>query len=129
MRKEVKLGMTIGGGLIALLVVYMLVAPPNQNKAGAQLATGDKGGNIIDPAQTTDSTTVSDDKTVSHTTTDTAGGLPRRARGQRQKVLIISASATSPCSSSHRAARRWISNGAPGSCDSSWDSANSANRG
>jgi nucleoid-associated protein YgaU len=76
MRKEVKLGMTIGGGLIALLVVYMLVAPPNQNKVGAQLATGDKGGNIIDTAQTSDSTTVSDEKTSSQTGTDTAGGLP-----------------------------------------------------
>ena len=28
MRKEVKLGMAIGGGLIAVLVVYLLVTPP-----------------------------------------------------------------------------------------------------
>ncbi|HSI35412.1 MAG: LysM peptidoglycan-binding domain-containing protein [Phycisphaerae bacterium] len=41
MRKEVKLGMVIGGGLIALLVAYLLVAPPN-NKKGASLA--DNGG-------------------------------------------------------------------------------------
>jgi nucleoid-associated protein YgaU len=52
MRKEVKLGMAIGGGLIAVLVVYLFVAPPPNNKNGAQLATGGAGGgNIIDVAQ------------------------------------------------------------------------------
>ena len=76
MRKEVKLGMTIGGGLIALLVVYMLVAPPSsQNKGGALLATNDKGGNIIDNTPT-DATPVSDEKGAAHTSTDNAGGLP-----------------------------------------------------
>lgn len=44
MRKEVKLGMVIGSGLIALLVVYLLVAPPN-NKKGAGLANGDPAHN------------------------------------------------------------------------------------
>jgi nucleoid-associated protein YgaU len=75
MRKEVKLGMTIGGGLIALLVVYMLVAPPSQNKGGALLATNDKGGNIIDNTPT-DVTPVSDEKGAAHSSTDSAGGLP-----------------------------------------------------
>ena len=45
MRKEVKLGMVIGSGLIALLVVYLLVAPPNNNKKGAGLANGDPARN------------------------------------------------------------------------------------
>ncbi|MDB5321344.1 MAG: Peptidoglycan-binding LysM [Phycisphaerales bacterium] len=44
MRKEVKLGMAIGGGLIAVLVVYLFVAPPANNKNGAQLATGGGAG-------------------------------------------------------------------------------------
>src|SRR4051794_40379031 len=48
MRKEVKLGMAIGGGLIALLVAYLLVAPPS-NKKGTQLASGGAGaGSIIE---------------------------------------------------------------------------------
>jgi len=46
MRKEVKLGMAIGSALLAVLVVYLLVTPPNKNKGGAQLA----GGSIIDNA-------------------------------------------------------------------------------
>jgi len=45
MRKEVKLGMVIGSGLIALLVVYLLVAPPNPTKKGAGLANGDPAYN------------------------------------------------------------------------------------
>src|SRR5258708_7543338 len=49
MRKEVKLGMTLGGGAVALLVGYLLVAPPS-NKKGAQLAGGG-GGSIIDNSQ------------------------------------------------------------------------------
>jgi nucleoid-associated protein YgaU len=47
MRKEVKLGMGLGGGLVALLVAYLIVAPPS-DKHGAQLVTGE-GGSIIDP--------------------------------------------------------------------------------
>ena len=35
MRKEVKLGMFIGGGLVALLIVYLLVTPTNKKGAGA----------------------------------------------------------------------------------------------
>jgi nucleoid-associated protein YgaU len=47
MRKEVKLGMGLGGGLVALLVAYLIVAPPS-DKHGTQLVTGE-GGSIIDP--------------------------------------------------------------------------------
>jgi nucleoid-associated protein YgaU len=47
MRKEVKLGMALGGGLVALLIAYLIVAPPSDHKRGAQLATAD--GSIIDP--------------------------------------------------------------------------------
>ncbi|HEY7119327.1 MAG TPA: LysM domain-containing protein [Tepidisphaeraceae bacterium] len=47
MRKEVKLGMALGGGLIALLIAYLLVAPPTSNKRGAVLAGADHGS-IID---------------------------------------------------------------------------------
>lgn len=46
MRKEVKLGMGLGGGLVALLVAYLIVAPPS-DKHGTQLVTGE-GGSIID---------------------------------------------------------------------------------
>jgi nucleoid-associated protein YgaU len=48
MRKEVKLGMGLGGGLVALLVAYLIVAPPS-DKHGTQLVTNEVGGNIIDP--------------------------------------------------------------------------------
>jgi LysM repeat protein len=76
MRKEVKLGMTIGGGLIALLVVYMLVAPPSsQNKGGTQLVVNDKGGDIIDTPPT-EATQVSDDKGAARAPADNTGGLP-----------------------------------------------------
>jgi LysM repeat protein len=51
MRKEVKLGMAIGGGLIAVLVVYLFVAPPANNKNGTQLVTNGGNGSIIDVAQ------------------------------------------------------------------------------
>jgi nucleoid-associated protein YgaU len=48
MRKDVKLGMAIGGGLIAAMVGYLLFAPPaNNNKKGTQLAGGPTS--IIDP--------------------------------------------------------------------------------
>lgn len=77
MRKEVKLGMALGGGLVALLVAYLIVAPPSDHKRGAQLATGD--GSIIDPTSQSggdagQATTVSDEKpasTAAHT--DPAG--------------------------------------------------------
>ncbi|HYE21315.1 MAG TPA: LysM peptidoglycan-binding domain-containing protein [Tepidisphaeraceae bacterium] len=49
MRKEVKLGMVIGGGLIALLVAYLLVAPPNNNKKGAAFADNGGGANPAAP--------------------------------------------------------------------------------
>jgi len=49
MRKEVKLGMALGGGLVALLVAYLIVAPPSDHKRGTQLVTAD-GQNIIDPS-------------------------------------------------------------------------------
>lgn len=49
MRKEVKLGMAIGGGLVALLVAYLLIAPPSNNKKGAQLAGG--ATNVVDVTQ------------------------------------------------------------------------------
>jgi nucleoid-associated protein YgaU len=50
MRKDVKLGMAIGGGLIAILVGYLLFAPPsNNNKKGTQLAGGGNPS-IIDTA-------------------------------------------------------------------------------
>jgi nucleoid-associated protein YgaU len=56
MRKEVKLGMTLGGGAAALLVGYLLVAPPaNNNKKGAQFAGGGSGS-IIDNSQPGDLT-------------------------------------------------------------------------
>ena len=45
MRKEVKLGMAIGGGVVGLLVVYLLVAPPGNAKKGVQLADASAGGN------------------------------------------------------------------------------------
>ena len=52
MRKEVKLGMTLGGGAAALLVGYLLVAPPANNKKGAQFVGGGGGnGSIIDNSQ------------------------------------------------------------------------------
>jgi nucleoid-associated protein YgaU len=52
MRKEVKLGMAIGGGLIAVLVVYLFVAPPANNKNGAQLAGANgANGSIIEIQQ------------------------------------------------------------------------------
>jgi nucleoid-associated protein YgaU len=49
----VKLGMAIGGGLIAVLVVYLLVTPPaNNNKNGASLAGANgANGSIIDVSQ------------------------------------------------------------------------------
>lgn len=47
MRKDVKLGMAIGGGLIAVLVGYLLFAPPT-NKKGAQFANAGEVGSIID---------------------------------------------------------------------------------
>jgi nucleoid-associated protein YgaU len=55
MRKEVKLGMTLGGGVVAALVGYLLVAPP-ANKPGTTLAgAGDAAaganGSIIEPQQ------------------------------------------------------------------------------
>src|SRR5690349_5634163 len=50
MRKEVKLGMTLGGGAVALLVGYLLVAPPS-NKKGTQLVGSGGGGSIIDNSQ------------------------------------------------------------------------------
>src|SRR5678815_5692357 len=56
MRKDVKLGMAIGGGLIALLVGYLLLGPAaNNNKKGTQLAAGGNGGatSIIDPGDGT----------------------------------------------------------------------------
>lgn len=50
MRKDVKLGMAIGGGLIVLLVGYLLFAPPsNSNKKGTQFVGGGNGS-IIDTA-------------------------------------------------------------------------------
>ena len=56
MRKEVKLGMGIGGGVVAILVVYLLVAPPGTGKKGVQLvgAGGNGNGNLVDPSQTGD---------------------------------------------------------------------------
>ena len=51
MRKDVKLGMAIGGGLIVLLIAYLLFTPPaTNNKKGTQLASGGGMGNIIDPS-------------------------------------------------------------------------------
>ncbi len=74
MRKEVKLGMVIGGGLVALLVVYLLVTPPG-NKKGANLANGDPAmtgsGSSGDVAQPGDLT--SDDQ-VGGKTGAVAGG-------------------------------------------------------
>ena len=51
MRKEVKLGMALGGGLVALLIAYLIVAPPS-DKRGVQLVTtgADGATNIIDPS-------------------------------------------------------------------------------
>src|SRR5690242_1093785 len=53
MRKEVKLGMAIGGGLIAVLVAYLFFTPPtNNNKNGTQLVGANgANGSIIDVAQ------------------------------------------------------------------------------
>jgi nucleoid-associated protein YgaU len=49
MRKDVKLGMAIGGGLIVLLIGYLLFTPPAaNNKKGTQLAIGGGNGSIID---------------------------------------------------------------------------------
>jgi len=51
MRKDVKLGMAIGGGLIVLLVGYLLFSPPaNSNKKGTQLADGRSMPNIAESA-------------------------------------------------------------------------------
>jgi LysM repeat protein len=52
MRKEVKLGMALGGGLVALLIAYLIVAPPSDHKRGTQLVGAD-GTNIIDPTSQT----------------------------------------------------------------------------
>jgi nucleoid-associated protein YgaU len=61
MRKDVKLGMAIGGGLIVLLVGYLLLAPPsNTTKKGAQFAGGT--GSIIDPAAPGDLSTQQEEK-------------------------------------------------------------------
>src|SRR5437763_498905 len=54
MRKDVKPGMAIGGGLISVLVGYLLFAPPAaNNKKGTQLVNANGGsaprGSIIDP--------------------------------------------------------------------------------
>jgi LysM repeat protein len=81
MRKEVKLGMALGGGLVALLVAYLIVAPPSDHKHGAQLATGGDGQqSIIDPSSqsggdSAQTTVVSDDKPAPTVTTpsDPAG--------------------------------------------------------
>jgi len=79
MRKEVKLGMAIGGGLIALLVVYLLVAPPANNKKGTQLVGGQS---IIDP-QSGDPGPAGDDKTAAAAAAkpgnDAAAGTPNTA--------------------------------------------------
>ena len=42
MRKDVKLGLAVGGVLLAVLVVYALVVPGNSgNQPGAEVAQGD----------------------------------------------------------------------------------------
>jgi LysM repeat protein len=50
MRKEVKLGMALGGGLVALLIAYLIVAPPSDHRRGTQLVTADGQQSIIDPS-------------------------------------------------------------------------------
>ena len=45
MRKDVKLGLAVGGVLLAVLVVYALVVPGNNgNQPGADVALSESGG-------------------------------------------------------------------------------------
>jgi nucleoid-associated protein YgaU len=89
MRKEVKLGMAIGGGLIALLVVYLLVAPPANNKKGTQLVGGQS---IIDP-QSGDPGPAVDDKTAAaKATNDPAAGTPNTAGNPNPPIVQTEAS-------------------------------------
>src|SRR5689334_175254 len=74
MRKDVKLGMAIGGGLIVLLVGYLLFAPPsNGNKKGAQFVGGTGSPNIIDGGQ-------------SGELTSNGGGDEKSTKGAEQPV-------------------------------------------
>jgi nucleoid-associated protein YgaU len=66
MRKEVKLGMALGGGLVALLIAYLIVAPPSDRKHGVQLV-GTDGASIIDPsAQSGGDTGAAEDANKAH---------------------------------------------------------------
>lgn len=78
MRKDVKLGMAIGGGLIVLMVGYLLFTPPaTNNKKGTQLASGGGMGNIIDPSGPGDLSTGEDKSTAKPAGEGGAPGTPQ----------------------------------------------------
>jgi LysM repeat protein len=113
MRKEVKLGMALGGGLVALLVAYLIVAPPSDHKRGAQLATAD-GQNIIDPSSQSGgdsaATPAGDDKSAAPATGDPAK-LDAQASQQQPAEQAKASANDSKATGGHDAWQRALERG------------------
>lgn len=89
MRKDVKLGLAVGGVLLAVLVVYVLVVPGNGNQQGADVVLNEEGSTAADAdggVTTAQGETGSTESTLSAPSDATADATQRDRTGERSSA-------------------------------------------
>jgi nucleoid-associated protein YgaU len=102
MRKDVKLGLAVGGVLLAVLVVYALVVPGNSgNQPGADVALNESGGSTgsdSTAAGATDTNTSTAQGTTGTRDTATSGGRDATADAAKHDTATGAGSTGEPAS-------------------------------
>lgn len=122
MRKEVKLGMALGGGLVALLIAYLIVAPPSDHKRGTQLVTADGQQSIIDPSaqsggDAAPTTPVAEEKPAATNDPARLDTLPTQPHPEQSKATEAKAAKTDgekPAAGGHDAWTKMLTSGVGG---------------